>query len=103
MVQGRQGTLLPVYLKPGEKRATEVYAVDVRTDPDFAIGKPRLLFACPDNIQSGGVTRVWDISPDGRRFLMVRMGQRDSRPVTELVLVQNWLEEVERLAPRGKN
>ncbi len=87
------------YRKDGEKGATEIYAVDVRPSPGFSCGKPRLLFTGPDDLQSGGAISVWDISPDGRRFLMVRMGQRDSRPVTELVLVQNWLKEIERPAP----
>jgi hypothetical protein len=46
--------------------------------------------------------RGWDISPDGERFLMVKLEERKSQPVTELVLVQNWFEELRRLAPANK-
>jgi len=33
---------------------------------------------------------------------MVKIGERKARPVTELVLVQNWFEELKRLLPSGK-
>jgi hypothetical protein len=39
---------------------------------------------------------------DGQRFLMVKFGERKPLPVTELILVQNWFEELKRLAPTGK-
>jgi serine/threonine-protein kinase len=90
------------YRKDGAKRATEVYAVDIRTGPEFSIAKPRLLFTGPDDIQRHGVNNVWDITPDGKRFLMVKRGERKAQPVTELVLVQNWFEEIRRLVPTGK-
>jgi Tol biopolymer transport system component len=41
--------------------------------------------------------RTYDISPDGRRFLVVK--QPATRPSTNIVIVQNWLEELRRLAP----
>ena len=46
--------------------------------------------------------RTYDVAPDGRRFLMTQ--QRDSAPqppITHVVLVQNWLEELKRLVPRN--
>jgi hypothetical protein len=43
-----------------------------------------------------------DTSLDGKRFLMAKLGDRKAQPVTEVILVQNWLEEVKRLAPTGK-
>ena len=45
--------------------------------------------------------RTYDVAPDGRRFLMIQ--QRDAAPqppITHVVLVQNWLEELKRLVPR---
>ena len=47
--------------------------------------------------------RGWDISPDGRRFLMVKVDEREAKPVTEMILVLNWFEELKRLCPAGKD
>ena len=46
--------------------------------------------------------RCWDISLDGQRFLMVKVDDRKPQPVTEMILVQNWFEELKRLVPGGK-
>ena len=43
--------------------------------------------------------RTYDISPDGERFLMVKENADDEDTPTEFVLVQNWFEELKRLAP----
>jgi hypothetical protein len=33
---------------------------------------------------------------------MVKFDDRRPAPVTEMILVQNWFEELKRLAPSGK-
>jgi hypothetical protein len=33
---------------------------------------------------------------------MVKLEQRKPPPVTEMILVQNWFEELKRLCPTGK-
>jgi len=45
----------------------------------------------------GGIMigRTYDVSPDGRRFLMLKV---DSSAQTSLVVVQGWLSELTRLA-----
>ena len=35
-------------------------------------------------------------------FLMVKSEQKKPEPVTEIILVQNWFEELKRLVPDGK-
>ena len=50
----------------------------------------------------GGPIRSWQLWPDGRGFLMVQMEERKALPVTEMILVQNWFEELKRLVPTGK-
>ena len=75
--------------------------VDVRTDGGFSASKPRLLFKAQGYV-GGGVIRAWDLSPDGKRFLMVKNEERKPQPVTEMILVQNWFEELKRLVPTGK-
>jgi hypothetical protein len=44
---------------------------------------------------SGDPARNFDISNDGRRFLLVRQ----SNGVERLVVVLNWLEELKQLVP----
>ncbi len=79
----------------------EYWVVDIRTDGHFSAGKPRLLFKSKDFVL-GEPTHTWDISPDGQHFLMAKFGERKPNPVREMILVQNWFEEVKRLAPAGK-
>jgi serine/threonine-protein kinase len=79
----------------------QVWVVDIRTDGGFFPSKPRLLFKA-QGLGESGLSRAWDLSPDGQRFLMVKMEERTSQPVTEMVLVQNWFEELKRYFPTGK-
>jgi len=78
-----------------------MWVVDVRTDGGFAAAKPRLLFDKPGYVRATP-TRVYDLSHDGLRFLMVKVEERKPVPVTEMILVQNWFEELKRLTPAGK-
>jgi hypothetical protein len=41
----------------------------------------------------------YEITPDGQRFLMVQEVERPQARVSQMVLVQNWVEELKRLAP----
>ena len=44
--------------------------------------------------------RTYDVSPDGRRFLMIESAAgRDDARATQIVLVQHWFEELKRLVP----
>ncbi len=44
--------------------------------------------------------RSYDVSPNGERFLMIKAGGAgDDTPPAELILVQNWFEELKRLVP----
>jgi serine/threonine-protein kinase len=79
----------------------QVWAVDVRTDGGFSTSKPRLLYE-KAGYSRGSPIRSYDLCPDGQRFLMVKLEQREPTPVTEMTLVQNWFEELERLVPAGK-
>ena len=44
-------------------------------------------------------SRTYDISPDGRRFLMIR-GASPDLGRSSLIVVQHWDEELKRLAPK---
>jgi hypothetical protein len=39
------------------------------------------------------------VSPDGKRFLMIKPDVSANQPAARIVVVQHWLEELERLVP----
>ena len=45
--------------------------------------------------------RMYDVSRDGSRFLMMKPSNRDdvSGTMTRIIVVQNWFEELKRLVP----
>jgi len=53
-------------------------------------------------MQRGGAIRGYDLSFDGQRYLMVKNEEAKPSPVTGMVLVMNWFEELKRLAPTRK-
>ena len=74
-------------------------AVPVQTDPGFAAGNPAVVVEGSYATPQGG--RTYDVSPDGRRFLMIKESAAtgDAAPRPQIVLVQNWFEELKRLVP----
>jgi serine/threonine-protein kinase len=101
----KEGGREPIWSKDGRqlfyREADRVWAADVRTDGGFSAGKPRLLFEKTGFFLTNAV-RNWDLYPDGRGFLMMKKEEIKPRPVTEMILVQNWFEELKRLVPTGK-
>ena len=100
-----EGGSEPLWARNGKqlfyRRRDQVWVVDVRTDGGFSTSKPRLLFEQP-GYSAGIPIRSYDLSLDGQRFLMVKLEQRKPTPVTEMILVQNWFEELKHLVPAGK-
>ena len=103
-----EGGLQPLWAPNGKQlfyrsgeAGEQVWVVDVQTESGFSASKPRLLFKLP-GAGMGMPIRTWDISPDGRRFLMTKYEERKSQPLTEMILVQNWFEELKRLVPSNK-
>jgi serine/threonine-protein kinase len=100
-----QGGVQPLWARNGKQLfyrwQDQVWAVDVRTDGGFSTGKPRPLFERP-GYHLGEPMRGYDLSQDGQRFLMVKLEQRKPTPVTEMILVQNWFEELKQKVPTGK-
>ena len=65
-----------------------IVAVEVETDPEWAASLPRVLF-------EGSYGNLYDVFPRGDRFAMIESTSGDN----ELVVVENWFEELERLVP----
>jgi serine/threonine-protein kinase len=101
-----EGGQEPLWSRDGRelfyRRPNQVWVVDVQTAAGFIAGKPRLLFELK-GYTLGTPLRNWDVSPDGKRFLTVKDGERKPERATEMILVQNWFEELKRLVPTGKN
>jgi serine/threonine-protein kinase len=70
------------------RRGDEIIAVDV-TGPPINVGKPRVVSTRPYN-RSNGYWPNYDVTPDGRRLLMIR-GTAQEAP-TRINVVLNWLD-----------
>jgi len=46
--------------------------------------------------------RSCDITPDGKRFVMVEYANEPWQAVTQITLIQNRFDELVRLVPSGK-
>jgi len=94
----------PVWSKDGKEiyyRADgKMKAVSVETDPTFRAGTPRVLF---DDVyyKSSDASLQYHLEyPEGKRFLMMKEIQ-DTKTL-KLVFVDNWFDELRRLAPRPR-
>jgi serine/threonine protein kinase len=77
------------------RNGSSVFAVDVQEEPTFKVGKTRLLF---QKAYSSGIGHIWDLSPDGKRFLMMKDADAPEVP-RKINVVVNWLEELKERAP----
>jgi len=74
-------------------------AVKIKADPNTPVGTPEQLFTLEGPyLTAGNLWRTYDISRDGR-FLMHR---RIEDAEAQLICVQNWFEELKKLAPAVK-
>jgi hypothetical protein len=81
---------------------TRLMVVDVKLGERFSAGAPRALFEIRSADYPPGVApiRAYDVTRDGTRVLMAQV-LRDSiePPITQIVVVQNWLDELKRMTP----
>ena len=77
-----------------------MFAVSAPTAPALKIGPPVELFREPFYVAPSGSPRPqYDVAADGKRFLIVVEAAVTSADPLTIVIVQNWLEELERLLP----
>jgi serine/threonine-protein kinase len=80
----------------------QLIAVDVQTTPEFRVGRPEPLFALESAGTRGlALYRGWDVTPDGKRFLVIT-APGSAETSVKLQAVVNLFEELRRLAPSGK-
>jgi serine/threonine-protein kinase len=86
------------YLEVHPPGSMGIVAVRVDTDADdLFTGVPRRLFHGRYGAMSGRPN--YDVTSDGQRFLMVQALDPLPEPATELILVNNWFQELRQLAP----
>ena len=73
-------------------------AVPVETESSFSAGDPEVLFDAPYYFAVS--FRTYDLAPDGR-FLMVKESATNVAEslARQIILVQNWFDELQRLVP----
>jgi eukaryotic-like serine/threonine-protein kinase len=100
-----EGGAFPVWTRGGGELVYEdtqgrimAAAVRVEVADEFEFSKPEPLFTSGTGIGDGR-HRGFDVTADGERFLF-----NEARPTTEraveLILIQNWADELRRLVPR---
>jgi Tol biopolymer transport system component len=82
------------------RNGDRLIAVDVMTAPDFRVGTPKTLFDWPQDATSTSMQpgTGYDVSLDGKRFLMVQRTGENPGP-TQLQVVQDWFEELKQRVP----
>jgi len=78
-----------IFFLDGDGRLMEA---EVSTDPELAVGRPELVLEGP--------FEYFDVAADGNRFLAAKVYRGE--PITELVVVENWFEELKRKAPPSR-
>jgi len=92
----------PVWARNGRelffRDGNRMMVVQVNTQPGFSAARPRLLFV---ESFAGNPSRVnYDVSPDGQHFVMLKPGEQE-QAVSQIMVIQNWFEELKRRVPAG--
>jgi len=99
------GGAQPVWARNGRelfyRSGDAVMSVPVETGASFVSRNPVVLFTGEFAPSIGG--RNYDVSPDGQRFLMLKVGASGADaqdiPPVRITVVLNWFEELRRLVP----
>jgi DNA-binding winged helix-turn-helix (wHTH) protein len=101
-----EGGAFPVWTRRGRELVYvdgegRIMAAAVRPhgfdESDFS--RPEPLFTFGEGMGQG-LDRRFDVTSDGKRFVfLVVAGAAASEPTAELVLIQNWVQELKRLVP----
>jgi len=109
-----RGGEYPIWAQDGRELYYDAYpnemmVVTIETEPAFAAGNPEVLFRSEYVLSShsGPDVSPYDISPDGKRFLMIKediQAQEAAEaveipPTTELIVVENWDELLKGFTP----
>jgi serine/threonine-protein kinase len=73
-------------------------SVPIQTGSTFIAGKPTAVLKVP-----AGASAAYDVSPDGRFLFHFQRSMRgdEGAPRQEIIVVQNWFEELKARVPTG--
>jgi serine/threonine-protein kinase len=83
------------------RSANKMMAVEITAQPSFSVGKPKVLFEGPYQPTPATFSN-YDVSLDGRRFLMLKPSEQEQAAPTQINVVLNWFEELKQKVPAGK-
>jgi eukaryotic-like serine/threonine-protein kinase len=86
-----------LFYRSGDK----MMAVDIAAQPGFTAGKPLMLFE-RQYVPTPVTFPNYDVSPDGQRFLMLKLSEQAEAAPTQINVVLNWFEELKQKVPTGK-
>ena len=73
-----------------------------KQEPNFSTSPPRTVANIPANVLTTALpSSIYDVSPDGQRFLFVKANAENSPP-EEVRVVLNWTEELRQLVHANK-
>jgi sugar lactone lactonase YvrE len=75
----------------------QMFAVPMQPGTSLVAGRPQVLFEVAMAVSGGGY-RPYDVAPDGR-FLIIQSAQANASGPPQIVVVQNWFEELKRVVP----
>jgi serine/threonine-protein kinase len=90
------------YVTGADQQQRKMMVVPIQAGTAFLHGSPQVLFAGPYfGPNSGFMTRTYDVSADGQRFLMIKPEAVDTAASTgpPFVAVLNWQEELKARVP----
>ena len=95
----------PVWSPDGKelfyRSGNRMMAVDVEGGEAFRASRPRVLFEGNYEFSLVDTGRNYDISTDGKRFLMIKPANEQQPAAPTIHLVINWFEELRRRVPVG--
>jgi Tol biopolymer transport system component len=84
--------------RPESKAGVRMMAVSVTHGTQLTAGRPRMLFEST-TLSPGAPIRNYDVTSDGRFLAVQPHAERSPIKPAQIVLVQNWQEELKRLVP----
>jgi len=81
------------------RNTDSIVAAQIRTEPTFGVVSSNALFSLAGYVLAGTRGVKYDVGRDGRFLLLKSDSPGDSASRQDIVVVENWFEELKRLVP----
>jgi serine/threonine-protein kinase len=90
-----------VFFRSYDEKGGQLFlSATIRSVSPFRVDPPTVMFqAALGQYDATTPNRSWDVSPDGRRFLLLKNVPTSDKAVTAVNVVLNWTDELKRRAP----